>query len=280
MSLPVWECGLKYSPHIHIRQNSRVTPCVGVWIEITPTTTCYWLYWSLPVWECGLKSFPAPCMYCLRKSLPVWECGLKSVDICLIPNNQSHSLCGSVDWNPLIFVLSPITRVTPCVGVWIEIVISCWCTDKYGWSLPVWECGLKYALFYHYYEILHVTPCVGVWIEISSIWGSTSILFGHSLCGSVDWNKIWVKGERYSDSHSLCGSVDWNMDSLDMHTFTSSSLPVWECGLKFLGSLGLSSYQYVTPCVGVWIEIACREEKMGKGASHSLCGSVDWNNSL
>ena len=33
------------------------------------------------------------------------------------------------------------------------------------------------------------------------------------------------------------------------------SLPVWECGLKFINGLGASWHYDVTPCVGVWIEI-------------------------
>ena len=53
--------------------------------------------------------------------------------------------------------------VTPCVGVWIEIL-------KRVWPLL----------------LLHVTPCVGVWIEIQL---QNIIVFRnlcHSLCGSVD----------------------------------------------------------------------------------------------
>ena len=59
-----------------------------------------------------------PCM-----SLPAWECGLKSC-----PGHRS----------------TKAARVTPCVGVWIEIS---WMT------IPFW--------------MIVVTPCVGVWIEIS-----------------------------------------------------------------------------------------------------------------
>ena len=33
------------------------------------------------------------------------------------------------------------------------------------------------------------------------------------------------------------------------------SLPLWECGLKFLKNTQLQSGQDVTPLVGVWIEI-------------------------
>ena len=52
-----------------------VTPCVGVWIEISK----YILYF---------RSF---------LSLPVWECGLKSLDCLVCAYAKCHSLCGSVD---------------------------------------------------------------------------------------------------------------------------------------------------------------------------------------
>ena len=38
-----------------------------------------------------------------------------------------------------------IFPVTPLVGVWIEILMKL--TIRYiVWSLPLWECGLKYCL--------------------------------------------------------------------------------------------------------------------------------------
>ncbi len=33
--------------------------------------------------------------------------------------------------------------VTPCVGVWIEIMQSIRNASAHGTSLPAWECGLK-----------------------------------------------------------------------------------------------------------------------------------------
>ena len=53
--------------------------------------------------------------------------------------------------------------VTPCVGVWIEILVS-----------------------YARYLIHLVTPCVGVWIEIVVIGITLTPESGHSLRGSVD----------------------------------------------------------------------------------------------
>ena len=34
LSLPAWECGLKYQIYIDVFFCLSVTPCVGVWIEI------------------------------------------------------------------------------------------------------------------------------------------------------------------------------------------------------------------------------------------------------
>ena len=53
--------------------------------------------------------------------------------------------------------------VTPFVGVWIEII------SKSSISISK-----------------SVTPFVGVWIEISHVAGLWSMIFGHSLRGSVD----------------------------------------------------------------------------------------------
>ena len=35
VSLPVWECGLKYPALKKMSKKQTVTPCMGVWIEIT-----------------------------------------------------------------------------------------------------------------------------------------------------------------------------------------------------------------------------------------------------
>ena len=67
--------------------NFAVTPCVGVWIEISYIEAINNGYYpSLPAWECGLK-------YCIKSvlsisimSLPAWECGLKYYTLLLKPN--------------------------------------------------------------------------------------------------------------------------------------------------------------------------------------------------
>ena len=56
-----------------------VTPCMGVWIEISPSETLKSAIESLPVWECGLKLYREYLINLSWGSLPVWECGLKYV---------------------------------------------------------------------------------------------------------------------------------------------------------------------------------------------------------
>ena len=143
-------------------------------------------------------------------SLPVWECGLKL--------NQ-------------VFCLIRFLYVTPCMGVWIEILLRI----NHNWQRVV-------------------TPCIGVWIEIISLSFKCTVTLGHSLYGSVDWNLLIATPHGFVTGHSLYGSVDWNQlivvsasviachslyGSVDWNGFTCScynindmSLPVWECGLK------------------------------------------------
>ena len=42
------------------------------------------------------------------------------------------------------FVIAPCGVVTPLVGVWIEISYLSF-QFALSWSLPSWECGLKYG---------------------------------------------------------------------------------------------------------------------------------------
>ena len=58
--------------------------------------------------------------------------------------------------------------VTPCVGVWIEILSSSG-EEKYKESLPAWECGLKFDVTWFDGNGFTVTPCVGVWIDRKSV---------------------------------------------------------------------------------------------------------------
>ena len=57
--------------------------------------------------------------------------------------------------------------VTPCVGVWIEIINSLVRSEAKSVTpcVGVW---IEIGNPFFYYAILPVTPCVGVWIEIHS----------------------------------------------------------------------------------------------------------------
>ena len=56
----------------------KVTPCVGVWIEIGTVLRRSRARRSLPAWECGLKLKMLKEEYGDEEgSLPAWECGLK-----------------------------------------------------------------------------------------------------------------------------------------------------------------------------------------------------------
>ena len=79
-----------------------------------------------------------------------------------------------------------VTAVTPCAGVWIEI-------------LPL---GLTR-------ENVHVTPCAGVWIEIGLLQPGSDDTGRVTPCAGV-----WIEILTYEyvpeqpPGHSLCGSVD------------------------------------------------------------------------
>ena len=94
-------------------------------------------------------------------------------------------------------------------------------------------------------------------------------------CGLKFGNSLLRFSQK--NRHSLCGSVDWNWKRGCVICNRNLSLPVRECGLK-------SNYRHsvyvqfpVTPCAGVWIEIATFSNIIDNTRSHSLCGSVDWN---
>ena len=170
-----------------------------------------------------------------------------------------HSPRGSVDWNFLLIIPYLLQKVTPLVGVWIEI--------------KGWDYHLRYT---------GVTPLVGVWIEISSKKKVTHANICHSPRGSVDWNSsvisattkavvtplvgVWIEIKLViapwgvSLCHSPRGSVDWNLDHVRCRPDLLKSLPSWECGLKYNMILSVILLVVVTPLVGVWIEIqSCHE---------------------
>ena len=164
--------------------------------------------WSLPTWECGLKFRFSNSAGTSTQSLPTWECGLK--------------------WNKRLLWL--LDRVTPYVGVWIEMC--------YNLLIERWR---------------RVTPYVGVWIEILLRPLCLHPYIRHSLRGSVDWNGKCINMPKPTTCHSLRGSVDWNHFILEhahmlavtpyvgvwieiSHSTSNirliASLPTWECGLK------------------------------------------------
>ena len=126
------------------RNDSKVTPCVGVWIETNKVGTlaamlrhtlrgCVdWnrgVWWndyqgsSHPAWVCGLKHHLTDCTTFQRRSHPAWVCGLK-------PGLRTAWFLGGV---------------TPCVGVWIETGGLPQLLEA-AESHPAWVCGLKHRI--------------------------------------------------------------------------------------------------------------------------------------
>ena len=94
------------------------------------------------------------------------------------------------------------------MGVWIEIYLRLSDIKLKQWSLPAWECGLKYVVSSKEGMDTSVPPCVGVWIEI----GAKSL--GDVITQSLP---AWECGLKWLLSlhfpllllrHSLRGSVD------------------------------------------------------------------------
>ena len=79
---------------------------------------------SHPAWVCGLKHAYQAVAERGMKSHPAWVCGLK-------PDVVDEPFLAS--------------KVTPCVGVWIETNISGFLISI-GKSHPAWVCGLKHSL--------------------------------------------------------------------------------------------------------------------------------------
>ena len=99
-SLPVWECGLKFGWNIRCKEVLTVTPRVGVWIEIINSTNRLASPLVTPrvgVWI-EMKNEGIPCESAsVTPRVGVW------IEIFCRFTYQSffpcHSPCGSVDWN-------------------------------------------------------------------------------------------------------------------------------------------------------------------------------------
>ena len=124
-----------------------------------------------------------------------------------------------------------IRFVTPLVGVWIEITITKVPQQEMR-SLPLWECGLKLTRSLASTGRIAVTPLVGVWIEITDTGVRPLLYCVTPLVG------VWIE-------------IIPPIALLIIPT----SLPLWECGLKFFQNGNVSPSEAVTPLVGVWIEI-------------------------
>ena len=187
-----------------------------------------------------------------------------------------HSLYGSVDWNGYPWRHKVHHRVTPFMGVWIEIEWY-WCYRNRGCS---------HSLYGSVDWNLHLGPKLCLQLR-HSLYGSVDWnifrdfsckhVGGHSLYGSVDWNSSWLRLSSVWEGHSLYGSVDWNPYTHRVGFSVTLSLPLWECGLKSPTLLALKLYDLslplwecglksdkanmpqlpprVTPFMGVWIEI-------------------------
>ena len=76
------------------------------------------------------------------------------------------------------------------------------------WSLPSWECGLKWRFRSRQNSLRRVTPLVGVWIEIAAIGELSESVSVTPLVG------VWIEigdGTHYGGrhaGHSPRGSVD------------------------------------------------------------------------
>ena len=194
------ECGLKYS-HAHMH------PLLDE---------------SLPLRECGLKYTEGTCRRNRHKRHS--PCGSVDWNTGAYYNgsySHGHSPCGSVDWNTILLttLLSTVV-VTPLAGVWIEILMVSWllsmvfCHSPCGsvdwnghWrripvsgmrSLPLRECGLKWRDSGTENYLQNVTPLAGVWIEIIRRLIYKHGCYGHSPCGSVDWNGMPAASKLYT----------------------------------------------------------------------------------
>ena len=120
------------------------------------------------------------------ESHPAWVCGLKPT----IPEKE------------------PVREVTPCVGVWIETLL----TGQRG-----------------HFEL--VTPCVGVWIET---WQNTPNMKLYSVTPCVG---VWIETacqsyEAFCNIVTPCVGVWIETLTFAQNFNLNESHPAWVCGLK------------------------------------------------
>ena len=122
LSLPLWECGLKWVVQYHQHNDKqRRSLCGSVdwnhhvqpfYLFLRCRSLCGSVDWNLFKDTDRLQSKVAP-------FVGVWI-EIMSL-IVVFPTPDSRSLRGSVDWNFLNPALNAFTSVAPFVGVWIEI---------------------------------------------------------------------------------------------------------------------------------------------------------------
>ena len=93
----------------------------------------------------------------------------------------------------------------------------------------------------------------------------------------MDWNSLPVIIEFTGARHSPRGSVDWNNRRNHDWKWTDWVTPLVGVWIEIIRNLQKELEKYVTPLVGVWIEIAMLLEWLKVRGSHSPRGSVDWN---
>ena len=232
-AFPVTPCmgvWIETIPECWNTSKAEVTPCMGVWIETVHGLSIDRLLTSHPVWVCGLKQIRwyarcvpwtvTPCMgvwietfswlgeATTRKSHPVWVCGLKPWRQILADCRECHTLYGCVDWNIQLTGRSNYSKVTPCMGVWIETGLKPQ-LRQYVESHPVWVCGLKHRAWQQLlgYKQSHPVWVCGLKQTYSYI---IETCYSHTLYGCVDWNLRNGVKPLPSPCHTLYGCVDWN----------------------------------------------------------------------
>ena len=165
-------------------------------------------------------------------SLPTRECGLK-LDIVLY----------------LIFNSS----VAPHAGVWIEMLPCEYADCRYPVAphAGVW---IEIKTTQKASRLQIVAPHAGVWIEICISFSKLIWLCVAPLVGV--WIEILKKMSIHTISHVAPLVGVWiEIARRVLLTGTYTSLPSWECGLKFNSLSTNIRNMTVAPLVRVWIEI-------------------------
>ena len=302
VSHPVWVCGLKPSEYSRCFGCGRshtlygcvdwntvlsraehyylVTPCMGVWIETPLTLQICSRFLVTPCMGVWIETPECP-------KLPGWKPG--------------HTLYGCVDWNRRAKRRAHTVNKSHPVWVCGLKLVSRQKNSVLKASHPVWVCGLK----------LELCDVSGLEYESHPVWvcglKQLSICHGHGILGS---HPVWVCGLKLTR-----GKI--NLFKLRSHPVWVCGLkrsvqeparpvrwshPVWVCGLKHLlrryiiypnwvtpcmgvwietlAATVLSPSPRVTPCMGVWIETPMIRAGERRSISHTLYGCVDWNQSL